>query len=209
MAFQAVEDFTESSLPSYFTGDLSDYTINDADNELTWTQTTTFSKVVISTDDTTLGPSNTPIVLTKRDQIDRGAGFCFGVQTLGGYEGESSTTFEGYYLSHKNGPDFRLAKVDGGTETELATVTPDSATENYVRLRLTTWDSNGNIEAEIVDGDGTTLGSLSATDTTYGSGGYGFYMLTAFNGVTPMDSLEADITSPTPSAPTNLSLNVQ
>lgn len=85
---------------------------------------------------------------------------------------------DGYYIENKPaGGDSgtKLYKVDGGTHTELAsdpnTADPRGSIDDHFDV---TWESDGSITGENYEG-GTLIATVNATDTTFTSGGIGFY----------------------------------
>lgn len=85
---------------------------------------------------------------------------------------------DGYYIENDpagGSSGTKLYKVDGGTHTELAsdpnTADPRGSIDDHFDI---TWESDGSITGENYDG-GTLIATVNATDTTFTSGGIGFY----------------------------------
>lgn len=76
----------------------------------------------------------------------------------------------GYYLYTDDRNEFGIDS-DGRYGTELQLNTPTIDIGVWYELAVTTWDTNGNIDAELRDVDGNVLSTISVTDTNYTSGG--------------------------------------
>lgn len=94
-------------------------------------------------------------------------------QLLFGHQGSSLSGY-GVEIAAYN-DEFGLVRWDSGSETDLATATGLSLTVGeFYEVKITTWDSSGNIEAKLLDASGTELATVSATDTTYSNGYLGW-----------------------------------
>jgi hypothetical protein len=71
-----------------------------------------------------------------------------------------------------------LQRYDQGSEILLSSVTPTnpSITQGtYYDVKITQWTSNGDIEVVVTNDAGTDVATVTNTDTTYGSGGVGWF----------------------------------
>jgi len=87
--------------------------------------------------------------------------------------------FDGYMFElSSSGPEIRLHVVSGGTRTTTKTSDIGSFTTgayHEAELRLDTPSTAADtIEAELFDETGTSMGTVSVTDTSYSSGVFGF-----------------------------------
>ena len=106
---------------------------------------------------------------TWRTIIDSGfAGGLFAVQSEAGDSSLSG------YLVHAGSDTINIQRNDSGTYTKLNETTgltiPTSA---WVQFEVT-WLSDGSIDVVLYDDAGSEITTLSATDTTYTSGGVGW-----------------------------------
>ncbi len=132
-------------------------------------------EAAISRTDLSLGPDDTPFGCALRSGAYVGdlfsspqdAGFVFGVQTATGY-----TALTGYLIRLQAYTDeATLYRFDDGSTTELDTVEVGSGVNEWHLATVTDWSSSGDITVEIADATGTVVGTLSASDATYGAGG--------------------------------------
>lgn len=106
---------------------------------------------------------------------------------------------EDYYCARWGANDtLELQRVDGGTPTTLDSVAATWSSDTWLAIELRD-DGTGTLTAEAFDGTGTSVATVSFTDTTY-TGGYAGIRLRDTE--TYADDFEA--TAP-PAAPTNLS----
>jgi hypothetical protein len=94
---------------------------------------------------------------------------------LFGTTGED-TSFDSYGIGAYDGGIFRISKIDDGRHTsDFATTSFDGSAyaDEWLRLEWT-WETDGTITATLYDSAGSQIAQLSATDTTYTSGGIGF-----------------------------------
>jgi len=82
-----------------------------------------------------------------------------------------------------NDYDLQLAKRDSGFTVLTTDTSPTFNTGEWYRLEVT-WETDGSITAIVEEDDGTQIASVSTTDTTYSSGGVGFFLSDNQNGAT-------------------------
>lgn len=70
-----------------------------------------------------------------------------------------------------DGGTLAIHKDNSGT---LDSTAHDPSANTWYQLVVTTWDGSGNIECELRDNNGSTLHTLSATDSSYTDGGIGW-----------------------------------
>lgn len=106
---------------------------------------------------------------------DHAAGVAFGVQSE--TSGGGFTQTDGYLLTVLPNGDgthtLYLYRWSGGTQTTLASTGSISLSKSTTYSFEVEWYANGTINGALVDGTGT-VATLSATDTTYTSGGIGW-----------------------------------
>ena len=93
----------------------------------------------------------------------------YGVALLAGAGGAYMVRYDASY----NGGYFDLGKWAAGSETILASITGKAVNLNaWFKISLAV-DQSGNLTAKLYQTDGTLLATLTATDNTITSGGYG------------------------------------
>ena len=72
--------------------------------------------------------------------------------------------------------EMRLHRMDSGTKalTNTANMSASPSAGYYTIEMRPDINSDGTIAYEVIDGDGTSLGSVSVSDTTYQNGEFGF-----------------------------------
>lgn len=93
------------------------------------------------------------------------AGFLFGVQ-------DSDSNYRA--IVNDSAERIRLEKNDNGTVTTLDTVNPTIPKGEWLQCRIA-WDDDGEITWDVDDAAGNNIDQVTATDDTWGSGGFGFY----------------------------------
>lgn len=159
------------------------------------------SFTIIADTGKTINVGETPFGCSVTHDI-QDAGFGFGGQNENGAGGWSGYTVE--YIDSIG--DMQISKWESGSRTNLASQATSSIIPSTPRLTVSTWDADGNITFEIRDSTGSTLESLSTTDTTYGDGGIAFF---GNGGFSTNNHYYDELTRPTRlSAPSNVSASV-
>jgi hypothetical protein len=110
-------------------------------------------------------------------------GFCI--------QSSSSSRPDGYYVHYSyDSEEINLVKVDSGTTTNLDTVSRTLSTTTWRKTYVTKFLSDGSITVEFRDTSGTTLETLSASDSTFTSGGICWTF--AFGGTSGGDTVYVD-----------------
>lgn len=194
-----IESFESGSLDAHWTGDTGAVSVTSG---ATWSgkdgtyyvETTDTNENALTTTDTTISPGDTPIEMTFEYQSE--VGIIWGVDATGG-----NTSYSGYFAGINSVGSIFLQRCDTGTENSLTTYSGDNtdiSAGDIVTIRVTTWDSSGNIEVEVVNhstGD-TVNGPATTTDTTYGAGGYGFEVQSNNSNIQRADNYRAAVASP-------------
>lgn len=98
-----------------------------------------------------------------------------------GFGVQDETSFDGYAISGATGTDeFRILRFDNGAGTNLASTTQSYTANDWWECDFE-WGSSGSLTATLYDETGTQTAQLTATDTTYSSGGIGFSMFNNFD----------------------------
>jgi len=208
-----VDDFEDGDISEYV-GDSNDSASVTTTNPQSGSQSVEFS-----------GPS---AITTKQLTIDIGETpfGCFVVPDLASSPLGSSTTTGLFYFGVTTTGDrgniagyqvrvepesFKLVTVEDNDSTiskeSLANKSVSLTTGDYHEVRVTTWDSNGNIEVELRDTSGTTVATLSVVDTTYSASGIGVGSIIqagAPTGFADLITKTASTSGSPPSAPSGL-----
>jgi len=154
--------FDVVSSPTYDGGNALESLGNSFNNDITRT-------------DVTIAPSETPFgAWVQYDTVGTPSprfGIDFAVQSATGNAGLS-----GYRIVLVTEFELlELYRVDDGSDTVLASADySNGSTGTWFNVVCTEWTSSGDVTVEIRDTGGSTLASVSVTDSTYGSGGIGF-----------------------------------
>ena len=89
--------------------------------------------------------------------------------------GKQNGVISGYVVRIYQGSQFDIIRLDDGSRNWLSSDNSVSFNDDeWYRIEVE-WSNNGDILAKIYDSSGTEISSLSATDNTYTSGGFGWY----------------------------------
>lgn len=172
---QVLDSFEDGDISEY-SGDTGEFSVvqspvYDGSNALE----NTTSQSAITRTDTTIETGQTPsgaFVQSISGQFsDSTPTVAFGVQSSTGYDNISC-----YAIEYNNIGELVISRYDSGSRSSLNSSGLSNALDGeWVEVILTEWDTDGNITAEAKRvSDGTTLASVSVTDSTYTSGGIGF-----------------------------------
>lgn len=102
--------------------------------------------------------------------------FAWGVPSKTGISNLDGYVAGIYYEELRDNPSytFEVKRFDGGTGTGLASTSVSITELDWYETRVTEWSSNGDMTVELRDSSGSTLKTLTPTDDTYGSGGWGW-----------------------------------
>lgn len=128
--------------------------------------------VVINTGETPFGCYVNPgTTIDFTSTVGHDAGLIFG--------DDITNQLNHYYCTlDGRGPEFALIRDDAsGGEILFSTNNFNVDLNSYYEIRITTWDSNGNIDAELRDTNGTVIASGGAIDSTYTNSGWGLRSL--------------------------------
>jgi hypothetical protein len=118
-------------------------------------------------------------VRIKRGDHTKGFHWQFGKQTAGGFA-------QAYEIrARRVSGNFAIAKRAGGNFTEMASTTVSYPSNEWMEFTIE-WADDGTITATVEDASGTELGSISATDTTYETGGVLWYTSACTGGNCPV-----------------------
>jgi hypothetical protein len=164
-----IDDFEDGDLDEY-SGDTAAYTVSTAnpfegDFSLELSTTSPGSRTITRTD-VSWGPGDES---TLQCWIDRehSSALLFGVQNA-----------DSFYFARLTDADqddtaVEIAKSDNGF-TSLSSADLDINRTQFTWLRVVVdWETDGTITVTVYDQTATNLGSVTATDTTYGAGGVG------------------------------------
>ena len=88
---------------------------------------------------------------------------------------QSETSYpESYYAYYNMGSgEFAIGDIESGSIGNYSTTSVSLSTSTWYEIEIS-WGSSGSIQAELLDESGTSLATLSATNTKYSSGGVAF-----------------------------------
>jgi hypothetical protein len=142
----------------------------------------TSALIDVSSGNHTTSAGNTYRAWIRTDSTSGANGMVVGAQTV-------STTPGGYYLRTDTANEIRLWKIDGSfTTLDSTTVTINSG--DWYQLELD-WAVDGTLTGRVYDTSGTLLGTVSGSDTTFSSGGFGFRYYDQANGPSYVDNITA------------------
>lgn len=99
--------------------------------------------------------------------------FSFGSQSETALS-SGTTIVEGYHAHFKN-DSFEINVRSGGSTTVFAGPTSVNPPENEWLRGEVSWGSNGSMTATLYDASGSEIASVSGSDSTYSTGGIGYY----------------------------------
>lgn len=193
---------TAQLLESFESGDIAEYSGNTgafsavADSGLSFTapdgsyvlEATASSSGVdyaIGQTATTVSQGDTLTWNTRTTNFDIWQTLLFGV-------GSASSPLQNCYrVSLRSGPGLSIDKMSGGSYTNLnSTGSALSLSTDTTYTCEVDWATDGTITLSIMDQSGSTIKSISTTDTEFTSGGYGWHTYTGgTTGVSYADNL--------------------
>jgi len=164
-----IDDFEDGDISEWSgdTGSFSTTTSVAFDGSVS--VTTSSAPVQIQRTDKTVSTSTAPLGawVQVTNKNSRSASFHFAVNSGSYYKLQIFTDSNG------NISEFSLSRIGSNSTTTLASDTSPSggSTGEWLRIELTKWKSDGTLSASLFDTSDTELAAVSASDTTYSSGG--------------------------------------
>jgi len=175
---QGLLDGFEDGDISDYSGDKTGFTVDSSGNAVL-EASSSLSRATITRVDQTVRQGDT-ITVDVRPESQFDGGFVFGAQAATG-----QSSLSGYWVGLTQGNDaMRIRRTDDGSSTVLDSVSVqiDSGQQHQIKVD---WTEGDEITATLLQG-GSTLATLTVTDSTYASGGYGF---TVFNNGADFDNV--------------------
>ena len=125
------------------------------------------NSVSISTTDVSIGQGDT---IRANVYIDSANEFSF----LFGAQNENSwSSYTGYAVKGYENDSFTLIKLESGSSTGFGSSTWTTTKGDWLEIEVA-WQSGGTISAEVFDSADNSLGTVSGSDSTWSSGGFGW-----------------------------------
>lgn len=169
-AVTVVDDFEDGNLSEYagdtFYASVQSNTVFEGSNALKFNADGS-SRLIYSTSGLNAYPSagDTFTLRAWLPTANTGMKTYFGVQDSNNYYATFMQDFE---------QQWQLFKYENGTETSLVDKTNQGIPQDQWARQEIDWQSDGTIECRLYDSSGTLVSTISATDSTFSSGGIGF-----------------------------------
>lgn len=208
-------------LDDFEDGDIAEYSGNTSDGweanktevyEGSWALRVAAGESAITRTDVTIAPGETPFGAWLWPDVASGstystAGFAFAVQSATGISNLDAYSV----VVDMSYEDLKIFRHDDGA-VDPTLIGYEQLTTQYsnqwLRAEVSTWDSSGNITAKIYDSNGTLLQTVNASDSTWGSGGIGWVVVSDTGYYSYADYAYKPTPVSAPSTPQNLTSTV-